>query len=233
MSPKWFSALALLPVLAFAADADKKPSPATNPSAPAAVKKAATTAATLDENSIPRESDPSRLGLNLPRTMALLQASQQGSTQPLRVLFYGQSIVAQGRLQSTLINELRRQYPKAIILPVSNAIGGYTAPQLLQGKGHGENGMGNLDIGRKHAEAGKETRFVGIGHGVGSIPDSHLAWSYRFGGRRTGKKVVGSGFGGFGGGGEGGVLRLVDYQTAQRQGAGTSEDNGQTVGLVA
>jgi hypothetical protein len=119
---RWTNLLLLLPTLALAADA-------TRPSyAPAATKPALI----IDEQAIPREADESQLGLHVPRTMALLKASEQGETRPLRVLFYGQSIVAQARLQSTFVNDLRRHYPKATIIPTNNAIGGYEAPKLLR-----------------------------------------------------------------------------------------------------
>lgn len=93
------------------------------------------TAAFADEpagDAIPQEPHSAEFGRHLRRTMALLEASQRGGAAPIRVLFYGQSIVAQGRLQSTLLAELRRVYPNASFIPTSNAIGGYEAPALVR-----------------------------------------------------------------------------------------------------
>lgn len=83
-------------------------------------------------DSIPREIDESTFGTGLRRTMQMLEASNAGDSRPIRVLFYGQSIIAQAKVQETLLGELRRRYPKANIIATNNTIGGYTAPSLVR-----------------------------------------------------------------------------------------------------
>lgn len=85
---------------------------------------------------LPAEPAGAAMGSQLARTVQLLEASGQPGQPPVRVLFYGQSIVEQGRLQSTFINELKKQFPGAQINPVSSAIGGYMAPRLVRTTPH-------------------------------------------------------------------------------------------------
>ena len=85
---------------------------------------------------LPAEPAGAAMGSQLARTVQLLEASSQPGQPPVRVLFYGQSIVEQGRLQSTFIAELKKQFPGAQINAVSTAIGGYMAPKLVRTTPH-------------------------------------------------------------------------------------------------
>lgn len=130
----WMSVVLAVSAMAMTAHAG------TNPQPPEDKQKAASKAQTppaqvevpLDDQSIPREANQQDLGRNLARTLTLLKAGNDGDKRPIRILFYGQSIAAQPRLQKTFVSELGRMYPNANILSTSTAIGGYTAPRLVR-----------------------------------------------------------------------------------------------------
>ncbi|MBN8711585.1 MAG: hypothetical protein BGO12_16310 [Verrucomicrobia bacterium 61-8] len=69
-------------------------------------------------------------GLYLPRTMALLESSSPGRHTPVRMLFYGQSITAQGYADRAIMKLVRDRYPDAKVTFTNPAIGGYQAPAL-------------------------------------------------------------------------------------------------------
>lgn len=69
-------------------------------------------------------------GLYLPRTMALLESSSPGHRTPVRMLFYGQSITAQGYADRAIMKLVRERYPNASVTFTNPAIGGYQAPVL-------------------------------------------------------------------------------------------------------
>ena len=63
------------------------------------------------------------------RTMNALEESTAEKPAQIRVLFYGQSIVAQG-WGNQIIADWRKRYPTAKISSACQAIGGYTSPEL-------------------------------------------------------------------------------------------------------
>jgi len=69
-------------------------------------------------------------GGRITRTMSLL-ATGAITKRPVRIAFYGQSIVAQPWTEH-VISELRRRFPKTEIIYFKPAIGGYTAPNLIK-----------------------------------------------------------------------------------------------------
>lgn len=69
-------------------------------------------------------------GLHLPRTMALLESSSPQHKTPVQILFYGQSITAQGYADRAITKWMQENYPDAVISFTNPAIGGYQAPTL-------------------------------------------------------------------------------------------------------
>jgi hypothetical protein len=75
-------------------------------------------------------ADPEPVGTNIARTMSLLASATPEHRTPVRILFYGQSIVRQDYVRKAVEAELRRRYPHADLTVENRAIGGYTAPVL-------------------------------------------------------------------------------------------------------
>lgn len=69
------------------------------------------------------------------RTMKTLEASTAEKPAHVRVLFYGQSIVAQGWTQ-TVRKQLEERYPTVTFEFLNAAIGGYTSPTLIRTADH-------------------------------------------------------------------------------------------------
>ncbi len=69
-------------------------------------------------------------GAHIQRTMSLLANSTPGKRQRVRILFYGQSITAQGWWKF-VADDLRARYPDADLDIQNKAIGGFTAPALI------------------------------------------------------------------------------------------------------
>ena len=84
----------------------------------------------LDTNGVPVETNTASFGLRIPRTMALLAGSTPAHPNTVRILFYGQSIVASSHVQGPIVAFLRQQYPDARLVCENRAIGGYEAPLL-------------------------------------------------------------------------------------------------------
>jgi hypothetical protein len=80
---------------------------------------------------IPQDSLSYYYGSRIQRTMSLLNTSNKENQNKIKILFYGQSIVA-GLNSESIINKLRKQYPDAIIEYENRAIGGFTAPSLVR-----------------------------------------------------------------------------------------------------
>lgn len=70
-------------------------------------------------------------GARLQRTMTLLESSTKTRRNKVKILFYGQSIVAEG-WHKEIIGQLRERYPYALIEVENRAIGGHTAPVLVR-----------------------------------------------------------------------------------------------------
>lgn len=66
------------------------------------------------------------------RTMERLERSTEANPETVRVLFYGQSIVAQGWGRKHLIPELKKRYPTVNFVDECRAIGGYQSPTLIK-----------------------------------------------------------------------------------------------------
>ena len=80
---------------------------------------------------IPSAPDEATFGRRIQRTMNLLASSTPGKRNHVRILFYGQSIVA-GMHCREMINVLRDRFPWAAIDFENRAIGGFTAPSLVR-----------------------------------------------------------------------------------------------------
>ncbi len=80
---------------------------------------------------LPPASAAAEFGKRIQRTMILLAASTPEHRNRVRVLFYGQSIVA-GMHVAEIVNTLRRRFPWAVIEAENRAIGGFTAPSLIR-----------------------------------------------------------------------------------------------------
>ena len=68
-------------------------------------------------------------GSRIQRTMKLLATSTPKSRHRVKILFYGQSIIAQDWWKS-IVAELQRRYPEADIVAENPSIGGFTAEKL-------------------------------------------------------------------------------------------------------
>ena len=90
------------------------------------------TGGNLDENGITLEADQREFGCCIPRTMALLAGSNPTNRPQIRILLYGQSIVASPNVQAPILAFLKQRYPYARIVCENRAIGGYTAPTLCR-----------------------------------------------------------------------------------------------------
>ncbi len=75
--------------------------------------------------------DEALFGARIQRTMTLLETSNEDRRNPVKILFYGQSITAQ-RWGEIVINSLRKRFPHAEIISENRAIGGYEAPRLIR-----------------------------------------------------------------------------------------------------
>jgi hypothetical protein len=84
---------------------------------------------------LPQDSLSYYYGSRIQRTMSLLSTSNKEKQNKVRILFYGQSIVA-GLNSESIIKKLREQYPDAIIEYENRAIGGFTAPSLVRTATH-------------------------------------------------------------------------------------------------
>lgn len=73
--------------------------------------------------------DPAKLGLQIQRTMTLLETSTPEHRNTVRILFYGQSITEQDWWK-IVADDLRHRYPNANLIIENRALGGY-ASQLL------------------------------------------------------------------------------------------------------
>lgn len=77
------------------------------------------------------EPNQDLFGARIQRTMTLLKTSSEKQKHTVKILFYGQSIVA-GLPWKQIIDELKSRYPNANIISENRAIGGYTAPVLIR-----------------------------------------------------------------------------------------------------
>jgi hypothetical protein len=80
---------------------------------------------------LPQDSLSYYYGSRIQRTMSLLSTSNNEKKNKVKILFYGQSIVA-GLNSERIIKKLKEQYPDAIIEYENRAIGGFTAPSLVR-----------------------------------------------------------------------------------------------------
>ncbi len=90
--------------------------------------------ATVDGPVIPPPgpaSNEALFGSRIPRTMALLAASNRHRRNPVRILCYGQSIT-RGPWITMLEQDLRTRYPWAELTLQERALGGYSAERLVR-----------------------------------------------------------------------------------------------------
>jgi hypothetical protein len=81
---------------------------------------------------IPPDPYEAFFGARIQRTMTLLATSDESRRNPVKMLCYGQSIVAQGYVSRAIETELSRRYPFAKLTVENRAIGGYAAPTLVR-----------------------------------------------------------------------------------------------------
>jgi len=72
------------------------------------------------------------VGARIQRTMRLLATSTPERRQPVKILFYGQSIVLQDYARKAVEADLRKRFPHADLMVENRAIGGYGAPVLIR-----------------------------------------------------------------------------------------------------
>jgi len=72
------------------------------------------------------------VGSRIQRTMTLLATSTAERRNPVKILFYGQSIVRQDYARKAVEAELTERFPHADLVVENRAIGGYTAPALIR-----------------------------------------------------------------------------------------------------
>lgn len=86
----------------------------------------------------PPPADPAvvaKWGRHIPRTMRLLETSRPERSNPLRILFYGQSIMG-AQWHVHVVDELRRRYPHARIEAENRSIGGFASQWLIRTSEH-------------------------------------------------------------------------------------------------
>jgi hypothetical protein len=83
------------------------------------------------------DEDPAShlFGSRLQRTLTLFTSSSENQANKVRILFYGQSIVA-GLDAEAMVDQLRKYYPCAQIEFENRAIGGFQAPNLVRTATH-------------------------------------------------------------------------------------------------
>jgi hypothetical protein len=79
--------------------------------------------------------DPTLLGKHIQRTMSLLETSTPEKRNPVKVLFYGQSITA-GDWTQRVAQHLRDTYPHADLTIDNRAIGGFASQLLIRTAEH-------------------------------------------------------------------------------------------------
>ncbi len=84
---------------------------------------------------LPADPGEPFLGARIQRTMTLLATSTPSHRNPVKILFYGQSITAQPWWK-TVVDRLRERYPYADITAENRAIGGFEAPRLVRTSAH-------------------------------------------------------------------------------------------------
>lgn len=72
------------------------------------------------------------VGSRIQRTMTLLATSTAERRNPVKILFYGQSIVRQDYARKAIEADLRKRFLHADLVVENRAIGGYTAPALIR-----------------------------------------------------------------------------------------------------
>jgi hypothetical protein len=84
---------------------------------------------------VPAEQGAERFGSGIQRTMTLLATSTPAKRNPVRILFYGQSITKQEWSQS-VAQDIRTRFPYADLTIENRAIGGYSTEFLIQTVAH-------------------------------------------------------------------------------------------------
>ena len=84
---------------------------------------------------LPVSENESLFGSRIQRTMTLLATSAENERNPVKILFWGQSITAQ-EWTSMLMEKIKAAYPYADISHENRAIGGFTAPALVRTSVH-------------------------------------------------------------------------------------------------
>ncbi len=85
----------------------------------------------LKSKALPPALNEAFFGARIQRTMTLLSTSNERLKRSVKILFYGQSVVA-GMHWEEIIYELQKRFPYTDIISENRAIGGYTAPSLVR-----------------------------------------------------------------------------------------------------
>ena len=80
-------------------------------------------------------SDESKFGSKISRTMTALATSTPEKKNPVRILFYGQSITGQPWTNG-ITARLKKEYPNADLTVENRSIGGFTAERLMKTANH-------------------------------------------------------------------------------------------------
>jgi hypothetical protein len=92
-------------------------------------------AAAEDFFPVPAEQGAERFGSGIQRAMTLLATSTPAKRNPVRILFYGQSITKQEWSQA-VAQDIRTRFPHADLTIENRAIGGYSSEFLIQTVAH-------------------------------------------------------------------------------------------------
>lgn len=84
---------------------------------------------------LPIGENETLFGSRIQRTMTLLATSTENQRNPVKILFWGQSITAQ-EWTAMLMEKIKTAYPYADISYENRAIGGFTAPALVRTSVH-------------------------------------------------------------------------------------------------
>lgn len=80
---------------------------------------------------IPAPENTENWGKHIQRTMSLLDTSTPQKRNTVRILFYGQSIVANEKWTDAVMTDLQHRFPHANIIYENRAIGGFSAQYLV------------------------------------------------------------------------------------------------------
>jgi hypothetical protein len=118
------------------------------------------------------------VGARIQRTMRLLATSTPARRNPVKILFYGQSIVRQDYARKAVEADLRKRFPHADLMVENRAIGGYGAPALIRTSEHDLYPF-YPDLVVFHVYGGERGEFEGILKGIRQKTTAEiLTWTH-------------------------------------------------------